>query len=174
METLVVMAMEEEEGGLLRKENVSVMFTGIGKINATYNLLKAISDHKPELVINFGTCGGALSAGQIVECVEFKQRDMPRIDGFYGPPILRVSGRTSYPKIKCSSGDSFVNNCSKNNVEDMEAYALAHVCAKEQVNFLCLKYISDAGDFKQWKECLPNASKAFLETYKELQRSLSL
>ena len=31
--------------------------TGVGKINATYNLTKIIDKYKPEEIINFGTVG---------------------------------------------------------------------------------------------------------------------
>ena len=32
-------------------------YTGVGKINATYNLTKIINKYKPTEIINFGTAG---------------------------------------------------------------------------------------------------------------------
>ena len=32
-------------------------YTGVGKINATYNLTKIINKYKPKEIINFGTAG---------------------------------------------------------------------------------------------------------------------
>jgi hypothetical protein len=45
----------------------------------------------------------------------------------------------------CGSGDSFEMNHSETdyNIVDMEAYPLALIAQKENIPFLCLKYISD-------------------------------
>ncbi|MEP6594919.1 MAG: hypothetical protein ABJA71_03185 [Ginsengibacter sp.] len=48
----------------------------------------------------------------------------------------------------CGSGDTFEMNrfCNDYKVIDMEAYALALISLKENIPFLCLKYISDGAD----------------------------
>ncbi|HEY6900292.1 MAG TPA: hypothetical protein VI233_06605 [Puia sp.] len=49
-------------------------------------------------------------------------------------------------------------------VVDMEAYALAFIAMKEQIPFLCLKYISDGADgaaADDWTVQVHNAAVAF-------------
>jgi len=48
----------------------------------------------------------------------------------------------------CGTGDSFeMGHATKiYDVVDMEAYALAMIAMKENIPFLCLKYISDGAD----------------------------
>ena len=52
MNKLFVAALKEETVGLNYFYHV-----GVGKINATYNLIKLIQEHKPSEVINYGTAG---------------------------------------------------------------------------------------------------------------------
>ena len=49
---LYVAALKEETVGLNYFYHI-----GVGKINATYNLIKLIHQHKPSIVINYGTAG---------------------------------------------------------------------------------------------------------------------
>jgi adenosylhomocysteine nucleosidase len=54
-----------------------VVFTGIGKVNAAYELTKAIQQQKPSLIINLGTAGSNYFAkGEVICCTRFVQRDM--------------------------------------------------------------------------------------------------
>lgn len=39
-------------------ERWNVVFTGVGKINASYALMKALTSYRPSLLINYGTAGG--------------------------------------------------------------------------------------------------------------------
>ena len=72
---LFVFALEKEAGTEFSQKNVA--FVGVGKINATYNLLKAIQKHQPDLIINLGTAGSTeFNKGSVVCCTEFIQRDM--------------------------------------------------------------------------------------------------
>ena len=67
MNRIFVAALKEETPGLN-----FFYYTGAGKINATYNLTKLISTHKPDEVINFGTAGAISKNLQgIVECTKF-------------------------------------------------------------------------------------------------------
>ena len=79
---LVVMALEVESQGLFAERAVPVLYTGIGKVNATYRLTRALVQHRAEhvtmpRVVNFGTAGiPTLPPGSIVACHRFVQRDM--------------------------------------------------------------------------------------------------
>ena len=72
MNKLFVAALKEETPGL-----DYFHYIGVGKINATYNLLKLINKIKPDQVINFGSAGATKKGlSGIVECTKFYQRDM--------------------------------------------------------------------------------------------------
>ena len=52
------------------------------------------------------------------------------------------------------------------NVLDMEAYALALIAKREQIPFLCLKYISDGANddaVEDWTQEVDKASKILRE-----------
>ena len=162
MNKLFVAALKEETVGLNY-----FYYVGVGKINATYNLIKLIQEHKPSEVINYGTAGAIKKElSGIVECTKFYQRDIDVRS------LLNLKlGETPFDQINeiinseegfsCGSGDSFVNKQIEMDLDlvDMEAYALAKVCKLEGINFKCFKYISDNAD--------GNATSDWTENYKK-------
>lgn len=151
-------------------------FTGIGKVNAAYGLTKAIQEYRPGLVVNLGSAGSArFTRQQVVCCTRFVQRDMNvSALGFapYETPLsdLPLVLETGLPLDglaagTCGTGDSFECNHQGDayDVVDMEAYALAQVAFREELPFLCLKYISDGADDKaaqDWNEEVHRAAVA--------------
>ena len=167
MNKLFVAALKEETVGLNYFYHV-----GVGKINATYNLIKLIQVLKPSEVINYGTAGAIKKElSGIVECTKFYQRDMDVRS------LLNLKlGETPFDNINeiinsgegfsCGSGDSFVNKQIEMDLDlvDMEAYALAKVCKLEGINFKCFKYISDNADenaTSDWTENCKKGAKLF-------------
>ena len=173
--TLFVFALPSEAAEEF--EHVNKVFVGIGKVNAAYELTKAIRRHKPQLIINLGSAGSNFfKKGEVICCTKFIQRDMDvRGLGFklYETPFSNIDPMLSYGiKIKafpegiCGSGDRFEMNHSVSdyNVIDMEAYPLAYVAMMENIPFLCLKYISDGADgtaADDWAVQVHNAATAF-------------
>jgi adenosylhomocysteine nucleosidase len=162
MNKLFVAALKEETVGLNYFHHV-----GVGKINATYNLIKLINKYKPTEVINYGTAGSInKELSGIVECTKFYQRDMD----VRGLLDLKL-GETPFDNINeiinseegfsCGSGDSFVKNQIEMNVDlvDMEAYALAKVCKLEEISFKCYKFISDNADDSAPSDWIDNCKK---------------
>jgi adenosylhomocysteine nucleosidase len=166
----------------LKEETVGLNFfhyTGVGKINATYNLKKIVDKHKPNEIINFGTAGSVnKNLSGIIECTKFYQRDMD-VSALMN---LRI-GQTPFDDVNeiissneghsCGSGDNFVTKKIGINVDvvDMEAYALAKVCKLENINFRCFKFISDNADeaaSNDWLENCANGAKLFKHKLKEL------
>jgi adenosylhomocysteine nucleosidase len=85
-----------------------------------------------------------------------------------GEPVLLEYGLNveNLPNGICGSGDQFEmeHNNPEYNVIDMEAFALAKVAEQEQIDFLCLKYISDGADGNaadDWVEQVKFAASAF-------------
>ena len=142
-------------------------FTGVGKINATYNLKKIIDKCKPSEVINFGTAGSLKkNLKGIIECTKFYQRDMD-VSSLMDFKI----GQTPFDNINeiinsndgfsCGSGDNFVTKKIEIDVDvvDMEAYALAKVCKLENITFRCFKFISDNADEDAGNDWVKNCEK---------------
>jgi len=173
--TLFVFALPSEAAGEFDEFNKIIV--GIGKVNAAYELTKAILYNKPKLIINLGSAGSnTFKKGQVVCCTKFIQRDMDvRGLGFqnYETPLSDIPIILNCGiKIKdmeegiCGTGDSFEMNhsCMEYNVIDMESYALALVAWRERIPFLCLKYISDGADgaaAEDWPVQVHNAAVAF-------------
>lgn len=157
MKPLLVFAMKEESQDVF--SDTDVLHTGIGKVNAAHALTKRIAESRPELVINMGTAGSRKHlSGTIVNPVQFIQRDMDvSVLGFAkfqtpfsDDPIViehgkRIEGLTGGV---CGTGDNFdaSEGAGAFDVVDMEAYALALICQREDIPFLCLKYVSDGAD----------------------------
>lgn len=173
--TLFSFALESEAADVFVGQNV--VFTGIGKVNAAYELTKVIHQQKPALIVNLGTAGSNYFAkGEVICCTKFVQRDMDvRGLGFElyetplsgMPPLLEYGLEMEGLKLGiCGTGDSFEMGHSETiyNVVDMEAYSLAMIAMKENIPFLCLKYISDGADdnaAEDWTEQVHKAAVAY-------------
>jgi adenosylhomocysteine nucleosidase len=186
-DVLIVCALEEETQGQL--EDWNVLYTGVGKVNATLKLTQRLhSSHlhylppMPKLVINYGTAGSReLPIGELVDCTKFTQRDMDVTGmGFMKgqtpfenevPMILDYDHVEFNPigkKLRCGTGDNFVQDDIDNysDVFDMEAYALAKVCHHYKVPFISFKYITDNANEhspKDWEENLADGIVEFKE-----------
>jgi len=188
-EKLVVMALQVEGQGLFERHDVSVLYTGLGKVNAAITLTQRLSAYwhagRPApLVINFGSAGSPrFATGALVGCNRFVQRDMDvRALGFaYGvTPYENIPTEiefapvfTSLPHGLCGSGDSFATGESRMHCEvvDMEAYAYAKACLFAGAHFACAKYITDGADHAaagDWAINLPAAAALFLQAYERL------
>ncbi len=183
-DVLVCMALKEEGGMRLEEIGATVLYTGLGKVNASYRLTKQIQVAKPRLVLNLGTAGSKLfKRGELVACNRFIQRDMdvsplgykPFSTPFENSPLVIEHKKlfNELPHGTCGTGDSFETDHAheRGEVVDMEAYALAKVCWFEGIDFACVKYISDGADedaSKHWQESLQTAAQGFVDVYKTL------
>ena len=71
---LIVCALTEETQNELSDYNV--LYTGVGKINATYELTRYLPlNFDYDLIINYGTGASKVHKG-LVDCTKFIQRDM--------------------------------------------------------------------------------------------------
>jgi adenosylhomocysteine nucleosidase len=182
-ELLVVFALRDEAGGRFEALGVPLLYTGVGKVNATYALTKRLTQFRPRLVLAFGTVGSTtLPLHSLVECTRFVQRDMD-VSALGLPPghtpfdelpdVLEVPNRLALPSVTCASGDQFVAEAARavGDVVDMEGYALAKVCRREALEFTAVKYVTDgagAEAARDWARNLAAASKRFLGVYREL------
>jgi len=158
-------------------EGYNKLITGIGKVNAAYELMKAIQQKRPSIIVNLGSAGSNyFKKGEVVCCNKFVQRDMDvRGLGYlqYETPLSGLPPLLEYgllldeiPEGICGTGDTFemAHAATVYNVIDMEAYALAMIAMKEHIPFVCLKYISDGADgnaAEDWTVQVHKAAEAF-------------
>ena len=156
---MIVAALQEETKKLPRV----ILHTGVGKINAAASLTEAILKDKPDIVINYGTAGKSsdrVEVGKLYRVDQIIQRDMDA-----SPLGFRKVSNTIWYEKNCANDEHKKSYCmcywysfwtggdeGKHDVVDMEAYALAAVCVKHDIPFVCYKYISDDGDAAQWTE----------------------
>ena len=189
---LIVCALEVETQGQLKPlvyaDGWDVLYTGVGKVNATLRLTQKFGkygSHIPyNLVINYGTAGSQswkYKKGDLVDCTRFVQRDMD-VSGLgfkigqtpfeEDIPIILQSELDSYKfnileygkNALCSSGDSFVDGDEQfGNIVDMEAYALAKVCHIYNIPFISFKYITDDADGDAGDDWEKNVGKGIVK-----------
>ena len=185
-DVLIVCALEQETQGQLDDYYPDVIYTGVGKVNATYKLtsyLESFGEYMPyKIIINYGTAGSRdLPIGELVDCTKFTQRDMDVTGmGFLKgqtpfekevPMILDCDHVQFNPigkKLRCGTGDNFVQDNKEiySDVFDMEAYALAKVCFVYNVDFISFKYITDninEHSPKDWEDNMGDGIKEFKE-----------
>jgi adenosylhomocysteine nucleosidase len=192
--TIVVAALKAELAGVFEAAGVPVLYCGVGKVNAASALARelaryALQGNAMPLVINFGSAGSRRhDTGRLVACQEFVQRDMdasglgfePGVTPFdEAPPRLTFdSVFIDLPSVVCGTGDSFAMTATGINdrdldyeVVDMEAYALAKVCWREDARFACAKYVTDGADHSaadDWQRNVHKAADDFLELYRSV------
>lgn len=122
-------------------DELNVLYTGVGKINATISLLTYLSDNiHIKTVINVGTAAGIINKkNNVVECGTFIEGDMDYPNYTIEPIIKNLNSFT------LATFDSFQTTIPKRKCDfiDMEGYAFAKICKIKKINFLCFKYISD-------------------------------
>ena len=181
---LIVCALEVETQGQLN--DYDVLYTGVGKVNATFELTNKFGmygSHIPyDLVVNYGTAGSRkIKKKTLVDCTKFIQRDMDVTGlGFLKgqtpfensvPMILDFDHIEFNPigrKATCGTGDNFAEDKSQyyGEVVDMEAYGLAKVCYLYDLPFISFKYITDGADeqaHEDWEKNLADGIEVFKE-----------
>ena len=181
---LIVCALEIETQGQL--DDYEVLYTGVGKVNATFELTRRFGkfgSYIPyDMVINYGTAGSRkIKKKTLVDCTKFIQRDMDVTGlGFMrgetpfeqDPPFVIQQQNIEFNPIgrnaTCGSGDNFAEDKTQyyGEVVDMEAYALAKVCYLYDVPFISFKYITDGADeqaHEDWEKNLADGIEVFKE-----------
>ena len=188
---LLVMALPEENAGdRLGQLGHEVLYTGVGKINATLKLTEALLKRSREglLVLNVGSAGShRYEAGEVVCATRFHERDMDATAlGFlpgqtpYEEHVYLSNGLPlpGLPVTTCYTGDSFLTKKDPDSIYeviDMEAYALARTCAYFDMPFAALKFITDGANGQaatDWRQSLALAAEKLTEQLNLLQRNL--
>ena len=166
MNIALIIALPQEAEGI---DEYPVYLSGCGKVNATIATMTAIRDGA-DCIINYGTAGTVSEQSGLLEVTGFVDRDMD------ATPLNFKLGQTPYekdimlgtPEVVCGTGDTFATAKPKIDCDivDMEAYAIAKICKKHKVEFLCYKYISDSADesaSSDWEQNVAKGCKQFKE-----------
>ena len=151
---LVLTAVDDELDKARAPEGFEVIYTGVGKVNASSGATLALLVLRPTLVINYGTAAKINDKlDGLVEVANVVQRDMmamplaPRGSTPFSPNLDRLSsGRGS---VTCGTGDSLATSedrwLAENGIDivDMELFAIAHVCQRHSIPWRAFKYLTD-------------------------------
>jgi len=180
----LLMALPSESHGLFEQKNIPVYYTGIGKVNAAIAATDIIHKTKCNTIINLGSAGShRFNTHELIEVKEFVQRDMDisplgfKIGEtpFDSIPfeIKNTKTYTNLPQGICGTGDSFEVGKTKVacDLVDMEAFAIAKVCLKMNIEFISIKYITDGADHNahnDWEANLIAGAHKLLACYEDL------
>jgi len=157
--------------GKIAENEVVLMKSGIGKVNAAVQLSELINIFQPDFVINTGVAGGidkSLKVGDIVISEKCAYHDVWCGEGKWGQvqglPLYFESSEVLLQKLKTISsentyfglictGDQFITqnavlqqikqNFPTSLAVDMESAAMAHVCYLRKIPFVSIRVISD-------------------------------
>ena len=169
-------------------DKFDVLITGVGKVNAAYELTRHLAENKNiyNLVVNFGTAGSNyLNPGTFVDCTRFYEKDMdclplgfePFQTPFEKEIIIDFSLESIFnplnKNLSCYTGDKFVTeDLDYQGIFDMEAYALAKVCKSFQLPFISFKYISDGANSDSSGDWTENISSGYKIFYQKVVREI--
>ena len=182
MKKIVVLAALESEFFSPVANRFPIIYTGVGKINASSSATQSILKFSPDLVVNVGTAGSLkknlVGTYLVSDVIEHDMNAEP----------LAKRGQTPFDKVnsclksdvgnkKCATGDSFVTEIDPWLVEqgidlvDMELFAIAKVCERFGIQWRSLKYVSDyvnENSADNWANSLKSASSQIEQSIDEL------
>ena len=160
----LIIALPEEAEGI---HGYQIYLSGCGKVNATIATMKAIHDGH-NFLINYGSAGTVSNVTGLVEVTGCVDRDMDAraLKCELGQTPFEDGVMIGSKGVVCGSGDKFATSKPEIDCDivDMEAYAIAKTCLKEDVKFKCFKYISDAADensASDWEENVHKGNSLF-------------
>jgi adenosylhomocysteine nucleosidase len=178
--TILVSATPLEHGGLMEVNGLPIFQIGIGKTNSSMNMTEIILKEKPDVVINFGSCGNLkdFKVGEVIEVGIVHNNIDVRPFAPYGctPENNECEIKLSNSGIKCFTTDQIYDNSrtdyaqkylemiTSSDIVDMECYSLAYVCKHYGIDFKSYKWVSDDGDIENWER---NAAVGF-ENFKKI------
>ena len=134
------------------------------------------------MIINFGSAGAVQEGiNGLVQVRKVIQRDIDLQvlgfklgqtpfetgeDSFLLQDCSQIDKDSSQTKVTCSTGDNFVFEKPRlySDIVDMELYAIAKVCAREDIPLYSWKFISDSADgnsFADWEHNVGRGVDAF-------------
>ncbi|MDE6361196.1 MAG: 5'-methylthioadenosine/adenosylhomocysteine nucleosidase [Muribaculaceae bacterium] len=159
--------------GRMGGNQVAIMQTGIGKVNAAVGAISLIDSFSPDLVVNTGIAGGTGQGAGILDVViadrigyhdvycgpgnaRGQVQGLPELFPCLGDKLVNLGAVSGNPAVKrglIASGDLFVSTPEELKAVlavqpeamavDMESGAIAQVCCLKEVPFLAIRVVSD-------------------------------
>lgn len=141
------------QGTLYFSDKTHLLRTGVGMQKAEEALSAYLEKYQPEKIINVGTAGSLnsdFSVGLITEPVRIRNEREEEIN-----PIPLFQNQSLFKKsILLTVNDAVQNQKQKKklfnqfsaDIVDMEAFALAKLSRQHNIDFHCIKIISDHAD----------------------------
>jgi adenosylhomocysteine nucleosidase len=157
------------ETGIINDINGSpIIYSGVGKINATMAAYKAFTDGYTE-VINIGSCGSLkhkrgtiINVGLIYQDIDgtpLCEYGVTPFENAVNIVINRLSDLTCFTTdyfVDLSQIDkyspSYISMIHRCDCFDMECFAIAKVCKRFNMTFKAYKWVSDNGGDVSWEE----------------------
>lgn len=148
-----------------------VVFTGMGKMRMFSSLVKwyenRADDSRP-VILNIGSAGSAkYPIGAIVNCTRFINGGCELVDDCIDTPGegCSVFSGDYFMSTQTFSPEQVKELSRKYDLFDMEAYAAAQFCKLHNLEFYCLKAVSDNldGSLKDWRAILADIRTRFTE-----------
>ena len=148
------LGLEKVQDNMYRKENISLLVTGIGKQQTAIRLTQYLehTQNKPDVIINIGYAGSTNS--KIGEWVNVSKsfnyewmipgEQQYIVEGFDDDRIKTIQNE-EISKIPCYSAESFVTSTKikENVLFDMELHSIYLACCMYGIDLIALKKVSD-------------------------------
>lgn len=183
MSVVFICALPEESNNETSLLGFPIVHTGVGKINAGYKTALAIQKYKPDLVVNFGSCGSfEIEKGTLVKVKDVYNGDMDAepIVPYSVTPFDANGGNLhiSASGVSCFTSETFITEkklsefsskklelIKKCSIFEMELYSVVKVCKEFNVPVVSYKWVSDDGNADDWKESVKIGYKKFQEEF---------
>lgn len=182
MKILVTYAIPQEHV-IVSFPNCAIVYcqTGIGKVNAALAVTEAVNQNRPDMILNIGTAGSVdHDVDSIVICDTFVDRDMKKCSDFgvdyhfdFKQELQQIELIKNWDTNNtCNTGDSFVTSViDEADAFDMENFAVAAFCKRQNIPFLSVKYITDKigeNSVKHWEDKLDDAKAGLQKFFDQL------
>ena len=180
MNNILLVSATELEHGESHLYDHEIHIIGIGKANAAARTAYLINEYNPDVVVNFGSCGGIhgrekLNVGEVYK-VGKVINDLDVMELCKDPDIL-LQGKGD---INCFTTDRFFvksdlgtysrtlsTRFNEIDIIDMELYGIAKTCQVFQKRLYSYKWIADDGNIDQWKENAKIGYEEFKQIFKD-------
>lgn len=143
---------ENQSFHIYRKNDLVILVSGVGKMNATMTTTFALDTFSPECIINLGAAGslGDVSLGSVFEITSIVESDRPlrHLDNkprLYTPQTLDLieDAILATQDIPVLDPKERLELAKAAALVDMEGCAVAHVCKRFKIPCYFYKYVTD-------------------------------
>ena len=163
--------LEQINEELFRKENITLLLSGIGKQRTAISLTKYLCENsKPDLIINIGYAGSTdIKVGSWVNITKSYNYEwyIPGEEKYsftdYGNKELVLLNNTNMQKVECYSSESFVTETDLEGhiAFDMELHSVGVVCDMFKIPVMALKKISENLSLNDYYDNTENDKNVF-------------